>query len=147
MPWHMHQPAVELHGLAPPQSSGLSNSSRSTRTTLYAERRLIQEWVVKARKHGQSGHQVISWVRRKVGPSVCTWRFLANGELGCATPCILCSKELLRFGFKVVCSQGSGQDWYQGHLDSEGAPRSKLTSAQSRQICGGASSGASSSSK
>jgi hypothetical protein len=49
----------------------------------------------------------------------------------------------LQQGASALWLQGrvlSGQNWYQGHLDSEGAPRSKLTSAQSRQICGGASS-------
>ena len=100
-----------------------------------AERRLIQDWVVKARKHGQSPHQVVAWVRRKVGPSICTWRFLASGELGSAVPCVLCCRELQRFGFRVVCSQGAGE-WFRGHLGSEGAPRCKLTVNQELRMQG-----------
>jgi hypothetical protein len=92
---------------------------------------LIQDWILRARKHGRPAHQIVSWVRRKVGPVLCTWRFLVNGELGCATPCLLCSRELQRFGFKTFCSQG-GEEWFRGELGAEGAPVCKLTSTQER---------------
>jgi hypothetical protein len=72
-------------------------------------------------------------VRRKVGPDISVWRFRANGDLACATPCILCSRVLRQFDMRVHCSQG-GSEWYSGHLDAQAAPAVCPTAGQIRTI-------------
>jgi hypothetical protein len=56
-----------------------------------------------------------------------------DGTLGCATPCVFCQRELLRFDLRVHCSQ-AGQSWFSGRLDEAGAPESKPTGYQRKQL-------------
>jgi hypothetical protein len=58
-----------------------------------------------------------------------------DGTLGCATPCVFCQRELLRFDLRVHCSQ-AGQSWFSGRLDEAGAPESKPTTGQRRLLLG-----------
>lgn len=106
-----------------------------------AERRLLDTWISKARRHGLQQHQVVTWIRRKAGADITVWRQLANGTLGCATPCVFCSKELQRFDLKVHCVvQRDGcaeMSWFSGRLNEDGAPCSKMTSGQKMQLQGG----------
>lgn len=97
-----------------------------------AERRLLEAWRRRARQHGVRRHQVVTWIRRKVGANICVWRERVDRSLGCATPCVLCCREMLRYDLRVHCSlQSSGHDaWYTGKLDSTDAPRSKPTLGQ-----------------
>jgi hypothetical protein len=72
-------------------------------------------------------------VRRKLGADICVYRQLCDGTLGCATPCLLCQRELLRFDMRVHCSQ-TGTMWFSGRLSDAGAPLSQLTGMQRRTI-------------
>jgi hypothetical protein len=100
---------------------------------VFAERRLLDVWVSQARRHGVRPHQFRSWIRRKTGPDIVVWRQRVDGTLGCATPCIFCQRELLRFDLRVHCSQ-AGQSWFSGRLDEAGAPESKPTGYQRKQL-------------
>jgi hypothetical protein len=103
-------------------------------TTLHAaERRLLCDWERQARRHGLRSHQIVTWVRRKCGPDLVVWRTLQDGSYGCATPCVLCQREVLRYDFRVHCPLSS-QQWYVGRLDDAGAPVSKLTTSQRRTM-------------
>jgi hypothetical protein len=93
-----------------------------------AERRLIRNWVSKARRHGCKSSLVVSWVRRKAGSHISVWRFLSDGSMGCSMPCILCRIELIRFDLTVHFQCWDGM--YDGKMTADGAPRSKLTSGQ-----------------
>lgn len=57
------------------------------------------------------------------------WRTRADGTLGCATPCVLCQRELRRFDLRVHCPL-SAEDWFSGRLDEGNAPEPKFTSRQ-----------------
>jgi hypothetical protein len=61
------------------------------------------------------------------------WRCRSDGSLGCATPCLLCRRELLRFDLRVHCPLDNGT-WFRGRLDEGGAPPPALTSGQRRQL-------------
>jgi hypothetical protein len=89
--------------------------------------------VNEARKSGIPKHAVVTWVRRKAGGNIVVWRQQKDGSLGCATPCLLCSRELARFDMRVHCSQG-GDSWYSGRLTDECAPEAKPTAGQIRTI-------------
>lgn len=101
-----------------------------------AERRLLESWVQRAKRHGTPHHQVVTWVRRKIGADIVVWRKLGNGEYGCATPCVLCAKELERFDLRVHCVVQNGPDpaFFSGRMTDEGAPECKMTSRQKLQI-------------
>jgi hypothetical protein len=86
--------------------SGRSPSPLLTLAPFRAERRLLAMWVADARRHGTPPHAIIRWVRRKAGGHIMVWRYQADGTLACATPCLLCSRELCRFGLQVHCSLG-----------------------------------------
>ena len=86
-----------------------------------------------ARKHGVRSHQVVNWVRRKIGGDICIWRNRSDHSLGCAVPCLLCQRELLRFDLRVHCSQASGE-WFSGRMSDPAAPQSFLTLAQRKQL-------------
>lgn len=45
---------------------------------------------------------MVTWVRRKVGPDITVWRHQKDGALACATPCIMCSRELAKFDMRWV---------------------------------------------
>lgn len=92
--------------------------------------RLLESYVAEARKHGVRAHQVVLWVRRKLGPHISVWRKRSDGSFGCATPCVLCQRELKRYDLRVYCSQDTG--WFVGRLTEEGAPQAQLTTAQRR---------------
>jgi hypothetical protein len=93
------------------------------------ERRLLECWVAKARRAGLARHQIVTWVRRKVGGHVTVFRTLADGTLACAAPCLLCQRELVRFDLRVHCSL-SHEAWFSGRLTDEAAPPGKLTARQ-----------------
>ena len=84
---------------------------------------------MRARKKGLSGQRAVAWVRRKLGPDISTWRINASGAVCCAVPCVLCRREILRFGFRLSCPLGQGR-YFCGWLDDAAAPVSKLTSQQ-----------------
>ncbi len=93
-------------------------------------RRLLESYVAEARKHGVRPHQVTAWVRRKLGAHISVWRKRSDGTFGCATPCVLCQRELKRYDLRVHCSQDTG--WFVGRLSEEHAPQAQLTTAQRR---------------
>ncbi len=99
-------------------------------TTLTRARRLLESYVAEARKHGVRPHQVTAWVRRKLGAHISVWRKRSDGSFGCATPCVLCQRELKRYDLRVHCSQDTG--WFVGRLSEEHAPQAQLTTAQRR---------------
>ncbi|KAK9868923.1 hypothetical protein WJX84_009457 [Apatococcus fuscideae] len=96
------------------------------------ERRLLEQWVQEARRHGVASHKVVSWVRRKIGPDIIVWRCRSDGSRGCATPCVLCHRQLCKFDLRVHCSLNS-QQWFSGRLTDGDAPPPVLTSGQRRQ--------------
>ncbi|GLC37266.1 hypothetical protein PLESTB_001142100 [Pleodorina starrii] len=93
---------------------------------------LINTWVVEARKHGQRPHQIAQWIRRKAGTTICVWRRLQDGSLGCSVPCVLCRQLLQHFDLRVSCVVEGGA-WWDGRLDAPDAPASKPTSGQRRR--------------
>ena len=95
--------------------------------------RLLNLWIRQARVHGVKPHQVVNWVRRKLGADICVYRQLCDGTLGCATPCLLCQRELLRFDMRVHVSQTSTL-WFSGRLSDFDAPLSQLTGMQRRSF-------------
>lgn len=103
--------------------------------TPHPERRLLDAWVSEARRHGLRPHQFRTWIRRKTGPDLVVWRHRMDGTLGCATPCVFCQKELLRYDLRVHCSL-TGEVWYSGRLDEQGAPVCKPTAGQLRLLFG-----------
>lgn len=95
--------------------------------------RLLDAWVLKARKHGVASHAQTAWVRRKLGGHLLVWRTTADGHLACATPCIYCRREIVRYDVTIHCSQSSTA-WYSGRLSSSAAPLPQLTSGQRRNL-------------
>lgn len=97
--------------------------------------RLLESWIANARRHGVPASRVVSWVRRKLGSHMTVYRCRKDGTLGCATPCLLCSRELARFDIRVHCSlEGGG--WFSGRVTDVDAPAAVLTSGQRRMIKG-----------
>lgn len=94
-----------------------------------AERKLIDTCVMEARKRGVRPHKVAAYVRRRLGGGVSILRFRSDGSPGCAAPCTLCTKELLKFDLKVNCLLESGEVFC-GRLTDPGAPRAKVTTGQ-----------------
>lgn len=101
----------------------------------HPERRLLEGWLGQARRHGLRPHQFRSWIRRKTGPDLVVWRELTDGSLGCAMPCILCQRELVRFDLRVHCPM-PGQIWFSGRMDDAHAPTCKLTHGQTKLMFG-----------
>ncbi|KAK9867686.1 hypothetical protein WJX84_003091 [Apatococcus fuscideae] len=97
-----------------------------------AQRRLLEQWIQEARRHGVAHHKVVSWVRRKIGPDILIWRCRSDGSRGCATPCVLCHRQLCKFDLRVHCSLDA-QQWFSGRLTDFDAPSPVLTSGQRRQ--------------
>lgn len=98
-------------------------------------RRLLESWIADARRHGVPAFRVVSWVRRKLGSHMTIYRRRKDGSLGCATPCLFCSRELARFDIRVHCTlEGGG--WFSGRVTDDGAPAAVLTSGQRRMIKG-----------
>jgi len=110
------------------------NKLRHSNHRCCAERRLLDSWVEQARRHGLRPHQYRTWIRRKTGPDLVVWRCRMDGTLGCATPCILCQKELMRYDLRVHCSLGD--TWFSGRLDDKGAPACKPTAGQLKLLFG-----------
>lgn len=88
--------------------------------------------MLKAYKHNVPRHQVVHWVRRKAGSNLTVWRQLANGNLGCSVPCVLCKGALSVFDLRVTCLVKSGE-WFRGKLTDQDAPAAKMTSGQRRK--------------
>lgn len=126
-----------LHGGAPCSGMLASGACEVTSLTclpciLLVERRLLDAWVTQARRHGLRPHQFRTWIRRKTGPDLVVWRCRMDGSLGCATPCVLCQRELLRYDLRVHCSLGDS--WFSGRLDDQDAPTCKPTTGQIRMF-------------
>lgn len=94
----------------------------------------MQSKVQDARRHGVKSHKVVCWVRRKLGSDMIVWRLVEGNKIACASPCIMCQKELLRFDMKVHCLRRDGS-WFSGRLSDQGAPEAVLTSGQRRNMC------------
>ena len=60
-------------------------------------------------------------------------RQLRDGTWGCAAPCVLCQRELLRFDLRVHCSLGGGAV-FRGKLSDPAAPKPGLTGGQRRML-------------
>lgn len=63
------------------------------------------------------------------------WRLVEGNQVACASPCVMCQKELIRFDIRVHCLRKDGT-WFSGRLDDQGAPEAVLTSGQRRNLCG-----------
>jgi hypothetical protein len=99
-----------------------------------AERRLLTTCVNTALRKGIPSHCVASWIHRKTrGGTICITRTRADGSLGCSVPCIACRRELVRYNIKVQCVKEDGT-WFRGYMTDEGAPDSKPTSGQKRNL-------------
>ena len=72
-------------------------------------------------------------MRRKLGANILVIRQRSDGSLGCAAPCVLCQKELLRFDLRVHCPLGDG-GFFSGKLSDSGAPKPSLTAGQRRLL-------------
>lgn len=99
-----------------------------------AERRLLRSALRDARNHSVRGEAVPRWLRRKYGGLVEVVRPVESESgsglsRGCSVPCILCRRELLRYGFEVRCTTRDGRVW-RGRLDQDDAPASKATRGQ-----------------
>lgn len=90
------------------------------------------EWEDAARKHGVPQHRVVTWVRRKLGPDLSLVRWTAHG-VGCAAPCVFCTRVLIKYDLRVHCPLGDG-GWYSGRMDEPCAPAPVLTSGQRRSM-------------
>lgn len=120
---------VQVYCLPPPDRLA---SSPTAPCLVAAERRLLNAWVEEARRAGKRPHQIVSWVHKKTGGAFAVWRHRQDGSLGCSVPCVICCKELNKFGLKVYCVQRDGS-WFGGKLDEPDAPRSQPTSGQRMQ--------------
>jgi hypothetical protein len=98
-----------------------------------AERNMLSDHIRLAQKRGVSAHSIVSWVRRKYGTKIVIWRELANGQMGCSVPCVICSKWLQRFDLRITCI-GPDTKWWTGYVTDPDAPKSKLTSKQSQTM-------------
>ena len=74
-----------------------------------AERAFLAAWLRRAARHGVKTCAAVAWVRRKVGNSVTVARFQADGTRACSAPCVLCSRELERFGLRAWYVDGDGR--------------------------------------
>lgn len=96
-------------------------------------RRLLQSYVVAAKRHGVPAHRVVRWVRRKLGADVLVIRPRGDGTLGCSAPCAMCQRELVRFDLRVHCSLSNGSR-FSGRLTDRGAPKPFLSDMQHRTL-------------
>ena len=108
-----------------------SNSNGQTKSNpqCCAERRLLKNWMVQAKKKGVPSHHTVCWIRRKMGPNIVTWRLTSDGTHGCSVPCVYCRQEIIKFRLRVTCCVGNNK-WFCGYLTDHDAPESKLTSGQ-----------------
>lgn len=99
-----------------------------------AERIAIGHAQRDAQRHGVRPHATIAWVLRKYGHHITVWRTRADGSYGCAVPCVVCRREIERFGLRVHCTtvplDDASSEWYHGYMDDPAAPTSKPTSRQ-----------------
>jgi len=96
-----------------------------------AERRQLCRTLDEARKRGVRPSNVTAWIHRKNKGVMTVLRSRADGTFGCSVPCVYCRREMLRYNLRVQCFTSDG-DLFCGPLDDAGAPRSKLTSGQTR---------------
>jgi hypothetical protein len=91
--------------------------------------RLLESYVLAARRKGIPAHGIVTWVRRKLGADLVIVRHRADGTLGCSVPCALCQKALIKFDLRVHCLLGGGAV-FSGRLTDRGAPKPGLSKAQ-----------------
>lgn len=126
-------PVIHL-GSGPAPKLTIPHTLPPSRARTRAERRLLDTWVSQARSSGCRPHQVVRWVRRKVGSDIVVWRVRADGSAGCSLPCVLCQRQLQLFGLRVTCTTSDGRLW-RGHLGkSDDSPVCKSTSGQRRGV-------------
>lgn len=121
---HHHHHAAEALLAGRPHVDWACNDHR-----VCAERRLIGNCVVEARRRGVPPHKVASYVRRRLGGGVCIFRFRADGSPGCSAPCTLCAREIQKYDLKVCCLLEGGEVFC-GRLSDPGAPPAKVTGGQ-----------------
>lgn len=97
-----------------------------------AERRLLQKCIQDAQRHGVPSHKIAYWIHRKNTNIITIARWRGDGSFGCSVPCISCRKELCRYGFRVKCFTADGH-WFDGYLNDNDAPSSKMTSGQKQE--------------
>lgn len=95
--------------------------------------RLLEHWQGEARRHGVPSHKVIAWIRRKIGNHITIVRYLNDGSLACAIPCVFCQKELKKYDMRISCTTEDGT-WFHGRLSDGGAPTPVLTAGQRRML-------------
>lgn len=122
-------------------ASSSRDESIKSNTECCAERRLLNNWLDKAKKKGVPSHRTIYWIRRKMGPDIVTWRLTSDGSHGCSVPCVYCRQEIIKFDLRVTCCTGKNK-WFCGFLTDDDAPESKMTSGQvaalrHKVLCGG----------
>ena len=103
---------------------------------LCAERRLLYKCLEEARRHDVPSHNLVHWLHRKNKGVLTIMRWRTDGSWGCSVPCILCRRELIRYGFPVRCFTSDGH-WFDGYMDDPDAPSSKPTKGQARMISRG----------
>jgi len=101
--------------------------------TMCAERRLLDEWTTRARRHGVASHATAAWLHRKTGGTVTVVRPRSDGSLGCSVPCVRCREVIVRYRLRVRCITEDGA-LFEGYLDDIDAPESKLTTGQKRTM-------------
>lgn len=98
----------------------------------------VQRWpvskgaIVDGKKRGLRGTKLAAWIKRKV-ECIHVVRMRNDGQVGCSVPCLRCRRLITAFDLCVVCTLECGTT-YKGKLDIGGAPVSKWTSGQKREI-------------
>lgn len=94
-----------------------------------AERRLIRQLLHVCRKKGFRTSDFSSWLHRKYGVLV-VWRPRKDGVIGVSIPCVLCRKEIERFGIQWMAF--TGEKWV--HSRDQDVPKSSPTHKQRRWL-------------
>jgi hypothetical protein len=111
-----------------------SDACTSTKSTnnhaCCAERRLLDEQLRAAQRHGVPPHQRIAWARRKFGGHMVVWRARADGTVGCSMPCVLCRQRLIKHDIIVHAICDDNVSMFHGRMTDAHAPPSRPTSGQ-----------------
>lgn len=89
---------------------------------------MIKNMLRKASKCGVKFHNFPKWLHRKYGDMV-VWRFLKDGSLANALPCVMCRKAIEKYNIQWIAYTG---DEWTNSLQSETVPKSKPTVKQKR---------------
>ncbi len=94
-----------------------------------AERRMIRQLLHTFRKKGSPLCDFSRWIHRKYGVLV-VWRPRKDGVMGVSIPCVLCRKEIERFGIQWMAFTG---DKWVSSTDPD-VPKSTPTHKQKRWL-------------